>query len=82
MDAASICKFARFMEPLPKTMQMLYSILIHLCSKMLLFVTLTLLLTLTKAEWELVWSDEFDGDEIDPTKWSHEITQGGGGVIM
>ena len=31
-------------------------------------------------EWELVWSDEFDGEEIDLTKWQHEITFWGGGV--
>ena len=28
----------------------------------------------------LVWSDEFDGPNIDDTKWEHEITAGGGGV--
>ncbi len=31
-------------------------------------------------EWTLVWSDEFDGDEIDLEKWQHEITAWGGGV--
>lgn len=31
------------------------------------------------ASWELVWSDEFDGDEIDPAKWEHEINCWGGG---
>ncbi len=25
------------------------------------------------AAWELVWSDEFDGDELDATKWSRNI---------
>ncbi|WP_306253254.1 glycoside hydrolase family 16 protein [Parvularcula sp. IMCC14364] len=29
--------------------------------------------------WELVWSDEFNGDEIDFTKWSHEVDCWGGG---
>ena len=24
-------------------------------------------------DWELVWSDEFDGDELDSTKWSPDI---------
>ncbi|MEO0595846.1 MAG: glycoside hydrolase family 3 C-terminal domain-containing protein, partial [Chloroflexota bacterium] len=28
-------------------------------------------------EWELVWSDEFDGDGIDPTRWSYDT--GGSG---
>ena len=26
-----------------------------------------------KDGWNLVWHDEFDGDELDLTKWSHEI---------
>ena len=25
------------------------------------------------AGMELVWSDEFDGDEIDPTNWTYDI---------
>lgn len=29
--------------------------------------------------WELVWNDEFDGDEIDLTKWTHETNCWGGG---
>jgi beta-glucanase (GH16 family) len=29
--------------------------------------------------WRLVWSDEFDGDAIDPERWSHEIDCWGGG---
>src|SRR5690606_7294355 len=29
--------------------------------------------------WELVWSDEFEGDAIDSTKWSHEVNCAGGG---
>lgn len=29
--------------------------------------------------WELVWSDEFEGDEIDLTKWTHETNCWGGG---
>ena len=40
----------------------------------------SLCVQLVTSEWELVWSDEFDGGEIDFTKWGHEITQGGGGV--
>jgi len=30
-------------------------------------------------DWDLVWSDEFDGPNIDLSKWEHEITAGGGG---
>lgn len=29
--------------------------------------------------WELFWSDEFDGNAIDPTKWTHEIGASGWG---
>jgi beta-glucanase (GH16 family) len=29
--------------------------------------------------WSLVWSDEFDGDAIDETKWEHEVNCWGGG---
>lgn len=29
--------------------------------------------------WELVWSDEFDGDQIDSKKWTHEVNCAGGG---
>jgi len=29
--------------------------------------------------WKLVWSDEFEGDELDLTKWGHEVTCWGGG---
>lgn len=27
-------------------------------------------------EWKLVWSDEFDGKEIDPTKWAFDLGNG------
>jgi beta-glucanase (GH16 family) len=30
-------------------------------------------------EWELVWSDEFDADSIDSSKWQHEVNARGGG---
>ncbi|WP_414828899.1 family 16 glycosylhydrolase [Alteromonas sp. H39] len=30
-------------------------------------------------DWELVWSDEFDGESIDQNKWTHEINCQGGG---
>lgn len=29
--------------------------------------------------WQLVWSDEFDGTDIDMTKWTHEVNAWGGG---
>lgn len=29
--------------------------------------------------WQLVWSDEFSGTEIDASKWSHEVDCWGGG---
>jgi len=29
--------------------------------------------------WNLEWSDEFDGPEIDFSKWEHEVAAGGGG---
>ena len=29
--------------------------------------------------YELVWSDEFDGDKLDTTKWNYEIGNGAGG---
>lgn len=32
-----------------------------------------------KEGWTLVWADEFAGDEIDLTKWSHDIDCWGGG---
>lgn len=31
------------------------------------------------SDWEMVWSDEFDGDAIDANKWSHEVNCDGGG---
>ncbi len=30
-------------------------------------------------DWELVWSDEFDGSSIDSNKWTHEVNCDGGG---
>lgn len=32
-----------------------------------------------KVEWELVWADEFDGAELDTSKWNFEVTGRGGG---
>lgn len=30
-------------------------------------------------DWQLVWSDEFDGSAIDSRKWTHEVNCDGGG---
>jgi beta-glucanase (GH16 family) len=32
-----------------------------------------------QTKWSLVWADEFEGDAIDPTKWSHTVDCWGGG---
>ena len=31
------------------------------------------------SDWEMVWSDEFDGSSIDSTNWTHEVNCWGGG---
>ncbi|APE07784.1 glycosyl hydrolase family 16 [Alteromonas sp. RW2A1] len=31
------------------------------------------------SDWQLVWSDEFDGSSIDENKWTHEVDCAGGG---
>ncbi|WP_440057022.1 family 16 glycosylhydrolase (plasmid) [Pseudoalteromonas sp. T1lg65] len=31
------------------------------------------------SDWQLVWSDEFDGSAIDTSKWQHEVNCAGGG---
>ncbi len=31
------------------------------------------------SDWELVWQDEFDGNQIDSKKWNHEVNCAGGG---
>lgn len=33
----------------------------------------------SSSPWTLVWSDEFDGNEIDSEKWEHEVNCWGGG---
>ncbi|MCM8538073.1 MAG: family 16 glycosylhydrolase [Lentisphaeraceae bacterium] len=48
-----------------------------------IFLSLTTLadeVTLDSNKWQLIWSDEFNGKEIDKTKWSHvtKDTIGGG----
>ena len=43
---------------------------------------LLLLLAVTPAaaaDWKLVWSDEFDGEKLDPAKWNLEVDCWGGG---
>ncbi len=32
-----------------------------------------------KDQWVLVWQDDFEGSEIDHTKWQHEVNANGGG---
>ncbi|WNC71731.1 glycoside hydrolase family 16 protein [Thalassotalea psychrophila] len=31
------------------------------------------------SDWQMVWSDDFDGDSIDSSKWFHEVNCTGGG---
>jgi beta-glucanase (GH16 family) len=33
----------------------------------------------SSAEWDLVWSDEFDGSALNRSKWDHEVDCAGGG---
>jgi len=35
--------------------------------------------SLPVSDWQMVWSDEFDGSEIDSANWAHEINCDGGG---
>ncbi|HSR87804.1 MAG TPA: glycoside hydrolase family 16 protein, partial [Pontiella sp.] len=48
-----------------------------MCFMIALFTT-TCMVT-TAQNWDLVWSDEFDGPDIDTSKWSHEVNGWGGG---
>ena len=41
--------------------------------------TITVNAPITDGDWALVWSDEFDGAEIDLSKWEHEVNCDGGG---
>ena len=43
-------------------------------------ITLVCVSVAAAQDWDLVWSDEFNGPDIDLTKWEHEVTAGGGGV--
>ncbi len=40
--------------------------------------TLTVQAKLDK-QWQLVWHDEFEGNEVDPAKWGYEVNCWGGG---
>jgi len=35
--------------------------------------------TLPVSDWQMVWSDEFDGNEINSAHWTHEVNCDGGG---
>ena len=43
-------------------------------------ITLVCVSVAVAQEWELVWSDEFDGPEIDDTKWTAITSAAGFGV--
>ncbi|RQW02654.1 hypothetical protein EH222_13395, partial [candidate division KSB1 bacterium] len=42
----------------------------------LIFAILSLTTTLRAQEWQLVWSDEFDGDRVDESKWEFMLGDG------
>ena len=44
--------------------------------RLLLMVFLLMPIEVWAQDWSLVWSDEFDGDVIDTTKWSFQIGDG------
>ena len=43
---------------------------------LLLFLWILLVPGLKGQDWQLVWSDEFDGDSLDAEKWSYQIGTG------
>jgi len=47
--------------------------------KYILFITLSVFQTIVLSQYELVWSDEFDGEELDLEKWTFDIGQGSWG---
>jgi beta-glucanase (GH16 family) len=56
---------------------------VHLIVSNIVFAFVSVALTTgaaeTSADWELVWSDEFDGTALDPAKWEFEVNARGGG---
>ena len=48
-------------------------------SKYLSFTAFLLIQTLAFSQYELVWSDEFDSEELDLEKWTFDIGQGSWG---
>lgn len=42
-------------------------------------ILLSAAIAVAEPEFRLVWSDEFEGPEIDLTKWTHEVNAWGGG---
>ncbi len=42
----------------------------------LLMISLTLTMTVAGQNWQLQWSDEFNGDALDTTKWSYQTGTG------
>ncbi|MCF8261117.1 MAG: family 16 glycosylhydrolase [Melioribacteraceae bacterium] len=47
--------------------------------KLILFVLIAISRTLVAQDWQLVWSDEFDGNSINADNWTHEIGGSGWG---
>ena len=47
--------------------------------KYILFITLSVFQAIVFSQYELVWSDEFDGEELDLEKWTFDIGQGSWG---
>ena len=44
-----------------------------------LLAAVCILTSCAKPEWELVWSDEFDGEELNTAYWNVEDNARGGG---
>lgn len=43
---------------------------------LLSITTISLFAKPSKADWKLVWSDEFNGKKLDTTKWSYQLGTG------
>jgi len=63
-----------FSRSLPHTLRFLARV-----SCLLLICGVTSQPNRAQAQWTLVWSDEFNGPNIDLSKWSHEVNGYGGG---